>query len=166
MKIARTTISGPYTCLKDWQDDCFVQAGDDGLVFSSKGNYLTAFFEAFPNNPDTFIRGEGKTIEEAEESAWGQLQRFQACSGHDFERRNYRNGAGFCKHCGMFKSKAFEPLDRCHICGVPTQHCYDTKRNWFCEQHKDQRPEEEVPEFEKRLNELLEITARRTGKNP
>jgi hypothetical protein len=94
-----------------WPDDCYVQWGDTGVVFRRKehgGSYETAFFEAFPG--DTFIRGEGKTVAEAEAHAFAQFIRFSACSGHDFERRNYTNGAGFCKHCGMFKGKAFEPI--------------------------------------------------------
>lgn len=122
-----------YACLKTWPQDCMVQCGGRGLVFPGghlekvlskktkdplKGltdaiadtdTYETAFFEAFPNNPSTFIRGEGKTIEDAEASAWKQFQKFSACKGHEYEKRGYKNGAGFCKNCGMFKSKVFEP---------------------------------------------------------
>lgn len=105
-----------YVCLQKWPFKCFVQCGGDGLVFEDddKGDLQdikkTAFFEAFPRDPDTFIRGEGATIEEAEEKAFAKLIKYQACTGHEFERRKYTNGAGFCKHCGLFKSGAFEPL--------------------------------------------------------
>lgn len=71
--------------------------------------YRTAFFEAFPRDPDTFVRGEGETIEAAESAAWFRFEKHRACSGHEYERRGYTNGAGFCIHCGMFKSGAFSP---------------------------------------------------------
>jgi len=119
-----------YDCLFDW--DCFVQCGNKGIVFSNPA-YFTAFFEAFPRNPDTFIRGEGNTVEEAEKSAWSMLQKFKACSGHEFERRGYTNGAGFCIHCGMFNSKAFDPTTICCKCSKPTDYTQDKDRNYYCE---------------------------------
>jgi hypothetical protein len=69
--------------------------------------YRTAFFEAFLKDPNTFIRGEGKTVAEAEAHAWAQLERIRACPGHDFETRGYTNGCGFCKHCALFMSGVF-----------------------------------------------------------
>lgn len=131
LKTARGGPNGPWPCKKPWPGDCFVQCGGDGLVFPSghmekcftKGEmiegladaladpktYTTAFFEAFPREPDTFIRGEGKTIEEAEAQAWEHLERIKACPGHEYEKRGYTNGAGLCRHCDLFKSKVFEP---------------------------------------------------------
>lgn len=123
-----------------WPDDCYVQWGGDGIVFTGgggiekginiltgvlagqkesageamellKNSYVTAFFEAFPTEPKTFIRGEGSTIEEAEKQAFEQFQKHVSCPGHEFERRGYTNGCGLCKHCGLFKSKAFEPIN-------------------------------------------------------
>jgi hypothetical protein len=82
-----------------------------GKELKDSSYYKTAFFEAFPENPRTFIRGEGKTVKEAEEKAWEKLQGYLACEGHEFERRNYKNGVGFCKYCNMFKSHAFKPLE-------------------------------------------------------
>lgn len=122
----------PYPCLMSWPQDCFVQCGGSGLVFpaghadkvlgkdakdplknlveaiTDPKTYETAFFEAFPG-PGGFLRGEGKTIEEAEASAWRQFRRHEDCPGHEFEKRGYKNGAGFCKHCKMFKTKVFKP---------------------------------------------------------
>lgn len=97
----------------DWPEDCYVQWGGQGVVLAKKesgGCYYTAFFEAFPKNPKTFIRGEGATVAEAEQSAFQKFKRYLACPGHEFERRGYTNGAGFCKHCSLFKSNAFEPI--------------------------------------------------------
>lgn len=100
-----------YDCQYEWTKDCFTQCGDSGIVFSKEGNpYKTAFFEAFPQSPKTFIRGEGNTIEDAEKDAWQQYAKHIKCDNHEFQRRGYRNGAGFCKHCGLFKSNAFEPI--------------------------------------------------------
>lgn len=93
--------------------------------------YVTAFFEAFPSNPKTFIRGEGKTIEEAETKAWNQYQKYIACNEHEFERRGYTNGAGFCKNCGLFKSKAFPTVERCSVCNEDV-YGQDNKGLYFC----------------------------------
>lgn len=94
MKTARQSFGQPYSCKKPWDDDIFVQCGGNGIVLSqtdfqkilsdpkesldtlkaiageptNKKHYRTAFFEAFPKKPNCFLRGEGKTIEEAEEN--------------------------------------------------------------------------------------------------
>jgi len=142
-----------YECKFPWAEDCYCQGGDDGIVFSkNKDSYRTAFFEAFPRNPDTFIRGEGKTIEEAEEKAWNKFQKYNACSNHEFERKGYTNGAGFCKHCGLFKSKCFEPTTLCSICNKPTDYGLDKLGNHFCEEHYSLIKEENM--FSWQLDEL------------
>lgn len=82
-----------------------------GVVFDPKGAYRTAFFEAFPTDPATFIRGEGVDVPAAEMAAWAKFACQRDCAGHELERRGYRNGAGICKHCGLFVSRAFEPLE-------------------------------------------------------
>jgi len=101
----------------DWPEDVFIQGGERGVVLGGpNGAYQTAFFEAFPQDPRSgFMRGEGKTLAEAEESAWRQYQVWLNCDntgqGHGpYERRQYRNGAGFCTRCGIWMSKVFEPL--------------------------------------------------------
>lgn len=132
MKIARGAPKEPYECKYDWAEDCFVQCGGDGIVFTDQTindafenpvetmgvilgmeekpkHYKTAFFEAFPRSPNTFIRGEGVTIEDAEKQAWKKFQKYSKCPKHEYEKRGYTNGAGFCKHCNMFGSKVFEP---------------------------------------------------------
>lgn len=130
-----------YTCQYDWSD-VRIQAGDRGIVFTDKKpySYRTAFFEAFPDEPCTFIRGEGTTIADAEKEAWRKWQRILACPGHEFERRGYKNGAGFCKHCGMFASKIFPPDEYCVTCGKPTYWTEDTDGNWYCKEHERDKP--------------------------
>lgn len=104
-------------------------------MLSSKGNYLTAFFEVFTKVPKSFIRGEAETIKEAEKVAFEKLQKILNCPNHEFERGGYDNGAAICKHCRMFKGDAFEPLTRCYWCGKPTTFYVDTHRRYWCEEH-------------------------------
>lgn len=85
-----------------------MQWGGGGLVLSNEGSYNTAFFEAFPEGLG-FIRGEGKTVEEAEAAAFTKYERQNACPGHEWSRRNYTNGYAFCRHCGCGKS-AMKPI--------------------------------------------------------
>lgn len=141
MKLARNSFDKPYECKKDWSEDCFVQCGDSGVVFSKEGNYTTAFFEAFPRNPDTFIRGEGATIEEAEQQAWDKLQKYSGCTNHEWEKRGYTNGAGFCKHCNMFASHVFLIETTCCVCNkVSNYSSYGGKT--YCKEHFYDVPEE------------------------
>lgn len=125
--LAGRSFGPPYECVKPWPEGVTVQCGDHGVVFTKgtldrivtdppgvlesvasieaggTGGYTTAFFEAFPD--DTFIRGEGSTVAEAEASAWEQYQRHQACEEHEWETRGYTNGAAFCARCGKFSSR-------------------------------------------------------------
>ena len=114
------------TSVYPWLDAELLQGGESGLVFSPKGNYTTAFIEAFIDG--TFIRGEGKNLVEAEYSAWEKYLARNECPQHEWSPRNYKNGAGFCIHCNTFKSYAFtgEELGQfCHDCGVGTTYSWD-----------------------------------------
>lgn len=115
-KYASNALGDNHLCQKPWPKDCHVQCGDRGIVFSkTKAPRTTAFFEAFP---DTFIRGEGSTVAEAEEKAWEKYQRQVNCQDHDFERHG-NSEHGSCKHCGLFKTDIFKPTHSCAICGKP-----------------------------------------------
>jgi hypothetical protein len=74
-----------------------------------------AFFEGVPKELDTLVRGEGQSVEEAEERAWAQYLKYLVCQrsvrGHKFECKDYTNGGGVCSYCGMFKMLVFEPQD-------------------------------------------------------
>lgn len=142
-----STARHAHTCANPWPADCKVQCGDKGLVFGKTKNYTTAFFEAFPKDPDTFIRGEGNTILEAENQAWEKFQRQASCENHEFERRGYKNGVGFCKHCGLYKSSAFEPSEKCYVCEKPTFYIADKQGNFYCEEHKKDIPEKDIPDY-------------------
>lgn len=123
-KASWMTKEDPYPCRQAWPHDCFVQCGGDGIVLPTgtmssildkgditpiakgmsgalDGSYRTAFFEAFPKFPETFIRGEGPTIEEAEAACWRKYVKITSCQKHEFERRGRTDGYCYCKHCGL-----------------------------------------------------------------
>lgn len=147
---------------KDW-GDVLVQGGENGIVGTPTGTYRTAFVEAFPENPKTFIRGEGDTIEEAELSAWEQYQKILSCEEHKFERRGYKNGAGFCKKCDLFKSKVFQPSEICEICSTPTYYTCDIDDKWYCEEHSDMIPEEKRTELFKMFKKIIKRSSVNDG---
>lgn len=138
----RSTGKNAHELVCDWPDGCYVQWGASGIVFGKDGARQTAFFEAFPVEPKTFIRGEGETIAAAEEAAFAKLQRILTCPGHEFERGGRSDGFGYCKHCHMGQANAFEPLTRCHVCDKPTAYSLghkDGQEFWYCEEHKGSR---------------------------
>lgn len=180
--------SGVYPCKYSW--GCFTQAGGDGIVIDQsceerqtistlelvaivvsgesslpKGYYRTAFFEAFPRNPDTFLRGEGKTIQEAEEKAWKQFEKLRACPGHEFEARGYENGGGFCKHCGKFGSNVIAPIHACPGCGKLNWFSKDNRGEFWCQDctKADKIPEESMTDIQKEIRVLQKWG--RSGKN-
>lgn len=151
MKKARKSIGQEYVCLKPWAEDTFVQCGEKGVVFSKNGNYATAFFEAFPKMPSTFIRGEGKTVEEAEAKAFEKYTKIIDCSNHEMVRRG-NSEHGICKHCGLFLSNCLAPLKSCDICGkehVKTSVTQDGQCKTLCVEHFLQ----EMKKFEKVFTE-------------
>lgn len=137
---------GRYEVTRPWPRDCVLQGGGNGMVFGREPgtSYTTAFFEAFPTIPPTFIRGEGATIKEAEDAAWAKYERVTADDHtHEFEARTYRNGAGICKHCDLFQSDVFSPeeLDsRCSVCDIPT-FWNQVAGKTYCEEHSPSRAE-------------------------
>lgn len=105
------------------------------FVNAVANDLILHFFEAFPNNPSTYIRGQGVTLEEAETQAWNQLQKSLQCPGHEFERRHWTNGAGACKHCDLFQGHVFPPSTKCVICDKPTNYSTSMDRKHYCEEH-------------------------------
>lgn len=161
MKTARRSFNKtPYICKKSWSEDTFCQCGGDGVVFtegsmektltdpkesidaiktvlgeeSTKKHYRTAFFEAFPNNPSCFIRGQGKTIEEAENQAWLKYEKILSCNNHDWDRKGRSDGYAYCIKCPLSGS-FLEPLTKCMVCQIPTSEHTDKNENYFCLNH-------------------------------
>lgn len=181
-RLARNSGSRtPYSCAHPWPIDCGVQCGGSGIVLTTgslremleeplvglvklseavavdkgPGHYTTAFFEAFPADPSCFLRGEGPTVQEAEQKCWEWYQRVLLCEGaHDYDRRDRRDGYGFCRICGVGSMFA-EPLDRCAICHNPTADAYDIDRVAYCAAHEGLIPEDKVPPSVKRFREMI-----------
>jgi len=127
------TLKSGYVCQKDWPENCSVQGDGTGIVISKKkGVRETAFFEAFPAAPnDTFIRGEGVTIDEAEAQAFAILEKYLACPGHEFERKDER-GTGVCKHCTIQISNALESTRECEYCKGSDASIIGDDDEYFC----------------------------------
>jgi hypothetical protein len=120
--------------------DAMVQGGRNGLVINSKDtskSYRTAFVEAFIDG--SFVRGEGKSLKEADDACWAKIIKQRSCSGHEFEPRSYTNGAGFCKHCGYFASEWFTGEDLGQLCAVCGDGCLEFRihktEKWYCSEH-------------------------------
>ncbi|NUB07094.1 hypothetical protein FW320_13025 [Azospirillum sp. Vi22] len=137
-RIAPQHATDPWRPLCAWSDTCLVQWGGKGVVLSESGSYGTAFFEAFPSDGSGgYLRGEGKTVEEAEADCFSQWQRQHAChttGGHRWTRarrlkprgdgkdprprrghvvrvNTYTNGGCFCLKCGAFATAMTEVVE-------------------------------------------------------
>ena len=80
-RIASHHANDPWRPVLPWASEIMVQWGRQGIVFGKENSYNTAFFEAYPGNG--FIRGEGKTLEDAEAQAFAEWQRDEKCSKSD-----------------------------------------------------------------------------------
>lgn len=119
--IAKHHANDPWRPTQGWPDTCYVQWGGSGIVLGQNAGYRTAFFEAFPKDGTAgFIRGEGKTIDDAEASAFRQWSLAFQCltsGGHLWSRTRrtktkegvirtdtYTNGGCFCRKCHAFET--------------------------------------------------------------
>jgi hypothetical protein len=157
MKQARRSFGESYNCKQEWPEDCFVQCGGNGIVLTegsisdikdtedavdvlkavagrpnNKKHYRTAFFEAFPKTPSCFLRGEGGTVEEAEESCFKKFQKILSCSHTEFDRRGREDGYAFCKTC-PYSGTLLAPLTTCTQCEKPTHEHQDAEKRWHCD---------------------------------
>lgn len=75
------------------------------------------FFEAFPLK--SFIRGEGKTLKDAEDNAFNKYLRILSCPGHEYVHlhNDVKNRYGQCIHCNYFTNYIFKPFYNCFSCG-------------------------------------------------
>jgi len=159
----------------DWPEG-LLQGGENGVVVSPKGNYKTSFVEIFVDN--TFIRGEGETLEEAETDCWNKYQDRNLCPGHEWEPRGLKNGGGYCKNCNIFGMNVIsieEVGEHCAVCGKATFYHFSHKTNlYYCEEDYPLKveqaryfellknrswdlPADEQEAFNKELNELYRI---------
>lgn len=123
-----------YTCKYDWPTECFVQCGGKGIVMGNqhRKGYVTAFFEAFPFN--NFIRGEGETIDLAEDAAWKKYQVMANCTEHSFKKSESRQRDAVCECCELSVRDYYPPEKECSCCGKSnvSLSIYD---QYFCLEH-------------------------------
>ncbi|MET9661154.1 hypothetical protein [Streptomyces sp. NPDC006510] len=162
---------GTHIALHPWPDETVVSAGK-GVVFrrdpkpGEPATYTTLFMEVYPPGA-AFIRGEGVTPQECENSAWTQYRLALDCSdgsgSHDWETRGYRNGAGFCSRCSTFGSRVFtgEQLGQfCRICDTGTTYHWDTDKaagttTFLCEEDCKAYKPARHPSHDRPLAQLL-----------
>lgn len=106
-----------YHCQKEWADDVSLQCGSKGVVLKKEGGYTTAFFEIFISG--TYLRGEGKTIEDAETNVYEKYRPMLECKDHHFEQVGRQDRDGVCSHCGFIKKECFKPSHECSVCYKP-----------------------------------------------
>lgn len=128
-----------YKCKFKWPEKVQTQHGKKGIKVSKNGNYTTAFFEVFNINvTDSYIRGEGKTVEDAERKAFNRYDKMKECNEHDFRRVGETVNAQ-CILCNSCKYHFFEPLEKfkCKICDQKSVRFRlpDGTQNVYCYQH-------------------------------
>jgi len=131
----------PHQATHDWPEHVFVQGGLHGLVWTRDGGYYTAFVEAFLDEPRGFVRGEGETLEAAEQACWERYRTVVACHpGHEFERRGRTDGYAWCMHCGIGVADALRPTTTCVVCGCVTADVHDVRGEVYCSAHLEAVP--------------------------
>jgi len=154
-----------YTCKYDWPTDCFVQCGGKGIVMGNqhKKGYVTAFFEAFPFN--NFIRGEGETVDLAEDAAWKKYQVMATCSEHHFIEDKKRKRDAVCEHCGYSIKNYYPPHHQCSCCDK--EHVsLEIGNEYFCLEHFIEKAkhinyeitDERLIEFKKEVVKEIELS--------
>ncbi|MCB5280579.1 hypothetical protein [Arthrobacter sp. ES1] len=155
-----------------WPAETVVSAGS-GIVFIRNAkpgearSYTSLFMEVYPPGA-AFIRGEGESPEACEDAAWAKYRRALNCTdgsgSHDWEPRDYHNGAGFCSRCNTFGSKVFtgEQLGQlCRICGAGTTYHWHTNaetgsEEFLCEEHYEEHKPPRRSTSEHPLEQLLD----------
>lgn len=122
MKIIKCSTLGEiksreYHCQRDWPEDVYLQCGGKGVVIGNakRPGYVTAFFEAFPFK--MFIRGEGTTVEDAEQKAWEKYQAVLNCPSHTFIPEKNRPRNAVCSSCRFAEPNYYAPHHVCNDCG-------------------------------------------------
>lgn len=114
-KYVKKNFTGIYELKHDWPIDTVWN------VNGGQGECYTEVFINTPYNAKTYDAAHGKTHEECEDILWDRYQKYINCN-HEFSKDHpkyghYKNGAGFCVKCGIFKTNIFEPEYICQQCG-------------------------------------------------
>lgn len=124
--------SNPQPATLDWPEGTTLQYTYHPNKTTGKPYYI----EAFTKQPYTMFTAHGKTLKEVETLAWKSYRKAIECENHEWEARNYRNGAGFCKHCNLFRSGVLPIKEKCAICNERTYYTYYI--DWYCEEHSEE----------------------------
>ena len=130
---------GGYRNREGWLPACDWPA-DSRIQFGQDISRTFAFFEVFMEAPDPrFHRGEGATVEAAEQAAWASLLRWRACD-HEWVRRDggkagSTDTCGRCVKCRQVQTSMFPPMTTCRVCGVATSARMDRNDDFLCEEH-------------------------------
>lgn len=147
-----------------------VRVLDGAGLFCCKTRFQVTFaytyMEVFTDVPEakTYFSGRSAGVGHAalslaEERCAAVFFRYLNCRGHDFEARGYTNGAGVCRHCGMFASGVMPPTRVCQSCGrgLWDNSRLDLEGRVYCDLHFRDRPWEVMTEFERRRTVELEL---------
>lgn len=108
MSKTEITLGGnKYTPSKEWGNDIVSFNVEDGQSFGTG----VAFFEAFDDK--FYVRGEGKSIQEAENIALEKYKTIKNCD-HDFSRLN-DYGLATCTKCKV-RGTFLENITTCSVC--------------------------------------------------
>jgi hypothetical protein len=91
-----------YSLTLEWGDQVYVQWG--------RTQSKEAFFEAFTDG-GIMIRTDEATLELAEAKAHELYTKEIACT-HEWQRLNFTNGLGKCRHCKSVNTKAFKSIPK------------------------------------------------------
>jgi hypothetical protein len=116
-----------YHAKQSWPVEVRLQAGGGSIDGIGENIFCEAFLQDF------HVRGEGKTIEEAELKSFNLYEKYINCE-HDFKRLGDSSTVGICKKCNMRKTGIFELLSKCAVCNkLGAAHHFD--KNIYCVEH-------------------------------
>lgn len=160
-------MENKYECKKEWDDNCKIQCGTNKFhMVESLPVYYNAFFEVFID--DDYIRGEGETLEIAEENAFKKLEKMKKCVNHTYkEIENTRNLK--CTKCYHVLANSIKPKTVCDVC-KKAHSGLQFQNKKYCIAHFIEKiesllkmtKEEQTDEFEKRKLEV-KLTALTEG---
>jgi hypothetical protein len=97
-----------YELQYNW-DTGQIQAEDGNSSLGRGKAFIEIFYEGF------HIRGDGKSINEAEDDAWNKYTKYLSCNNkHDYERKS-DSGLGYCRTCGVTTRK-LPNISKCTCC--------------------------------------------------
>lgn len=104
-----TTTAIDYTPTQPWPKGVNLKWRGNSTIVGRHGVRNQCAFEA--SSVRHTIRGEGRTIADAEAMAWSHWERIHNCDEHDFVPTGLGGTGGVCRHCQLFMPNVFEEID-------------------------------------------------------